>query len=144
MDVPARRMNQDEFIYQYNDKNREQFNPKLFERDEYEIIKEIEKVILSCERNRYFTLKVKSFRVIEGYEDIHNTLYEHEERKNWKKNKVSSLQDIQALDALHQEKAATASKRSDANTKKNRFNDFPQRSYDTSQLEKELLKYGTN
>ena len=77
---------------------------------------------------------------------IHQVSFEYADSilKNWKKNKVSSLQDIQALDALHQEKAATASKRSDANTKKNRFNDFPQRSYNTSQLEKELLKYGTN
>ena len=87
MNIQPRRMNQDEFIHEYNDKNREQFNPKLFERNEYDIVREIEKVILSCERNRYFTLKVKSFRVIENYEEIHDTLYDHEDRKNWRKNK---------------------------------------------------------
>ena len=77
---------------------------------------------------------------------IHQVSFEYADSilKNWKKNKVASLQDVQALDALHQEKTATASKHSETSTKKNRFNDFTQRSYDTSQLEKELLHYGTN
>ena len=67
--------------------------------------------------------------------------------KNWKKNKVVSLKDIEALDALHQEKAAAAPKRTEAaasTTKKNQFNNFTQRSYDTSELEKELLGYGSH
>ena len=77
---------------------------------------------------------------------IHQVSFEYADSilKNWKKQKVTSLQDVQALDALHQEKAAKAPKRTETAAKKNRFNDFPQRSYDTSQLEKELLKYGTN
>ena len=55
------------------------------------------------------------------------------------------MQDVRALDALHQERAAkTAPRRAEGTPKKNRFNDFPQRSYDTSQLEKELLNYGIN
>lgn len=87
VDVPSRRMNQTEFIHEYSDRNREQFNPKLFERNEYDIVQEIEKVILSCERNRYFTLKVRNFRVIENYEEIHDTLYNHEEQRNSRKNK---------------------------------------------------------
>ena len=85
--IENRPMTQEEFMRQYNDTYREQFNPKLFERDSNEIIQEIEKVILSCERNRYFTLKVHSFRVIDNYEEIYNTLYEHEENRLRRKNK---------------------------------------------------------
>ena len=77
---------------------------------------------------------------------IHQASFEYADSilKNWKKHHVASLQDIQALDALHQEKSTAAQNRKETAAKKNRFNDFPQRSYDTSQLEKELLKYGTN
>lgn len=80
-------MTQEEFMRQYNDSYREQFNPVLFDRDANEIVQEIEKVILSCERNRYFTLKVRSFRVITDYEEVYNTLYEHESSRLRKKNK---------------------------------------------------------
>ena len=77
---------------------------------------------------------------------IHQVSFEYADSilKNWKKNHVASLQDVQALDALHQEKTATAPRQKENTAKKNRFNDFTQRSYDTSQLEKELLHYGTN
>lgn len=85
--IESKRMTQDEFMRMYNDTYREQFNPKLFDRDANEIIQEVEKVILSCERNRYFTLKVQSFRVITDYEEVYNALYEHEESRLRKKNK---------------------------------------------------------
>lgn len=77
---------------------------------------------------------------------IHQASFEYADSilKKWKKQNVSSLQDIQALDLLHQQQSAGTAKRTETAAKKNRFNDFPQRSYDTSQLEKELLKYGTN
>ena len=77
---------------------------------------------------------------------IHQPSFEYADSilKSWKKHNVISLKDVQALDALHQERAAAAVNRSENSAKKNRFNDFPQRSYDTSQLEKELLNYGTN
>ena len=80
---------------------------------------------------------------------IHQASFEYADKilKNWKKNKVVSLKDIEALDALHQEKAAAAPKRTEAaasTTKKNQFNNFTQRSYDTSELEKELLGYGSH
>lgn len=77
---------------------------------------------------------------------IHQASFEYADSilKSWKKHKVTSLQDVQALDALHQEKAAVTPRRTDTPAKKNRFNDFTQRSYDTSQLEKELLNYGIN
>ncbi len=78
---------------------------------------------------------------------IHQVSFEYADSilKNWKKHQVHTMQDVRALDALHQERAAkTAPRRAEGTPKKNRFNDFPQRSYDTSQLEKELLNYGIN
>ncbi len=77
---------------------------------------------------------------------IHQPSFEYADSilKKWKKNQVSGMQDIQALDAKHQERAAKSSDRAGQPAKKNRFNDFPQRSYDTSQLEKELLNYGSH
>ena len=87
MAIEMKPMTQEEFMYQYNDTHREHFNPKLFERNAEDIVQELEKVILSCERNRYFTLKVAKFRVITSYEEIYETLYEHEERKLRRKNK---------------------------------------------------------
>lgn len=81
---------------------------------------------------------------------IHQPSFEYADSilKKWKQNKVTGMQDVQALDALHEERVQTAAaaQKSTAKTtaKKNRFNDFPQRSYDTSQLEKELLNYGSH
>ena len=82
-----RRMCQSEFIREFNDENREQFNPKLFERNNEDIIDKVSKVILSCERDKYFTLKVLSIRSIMDYEEIYDTLREHEESKRKKGQK---------------------------------------------------------
>jgi DnaD/phage-associated family protein len=77
---------------------------------------------------------------------INNVSFEYADSilKNWKKNHVVTLQDVEALDALHQEKAAKHAENSGTTAKKNRYTDFPQRSYDMNQLEKELLNYGVN
>lgn len=77
---------------------------------------------------------------------IHQPSFEYADSilKKWKQNSVTGMQDIQALDARHQERAAKSADRTVQPAKKNRFNDFPQRSYDTSQLEKELLNYGSH
>lgn len=81
-------MSQAEFMRKYNDETREHFNDKLFQRSNEEIIEEIEKVILSCQRDKYFTLKVVSFRVVMEYEEIHRILreYENSKAKKGKKN----------------------------------------------------------
>lgn len=77
---------------------------------------------------------------------IHQVSFEYADSilKNWKKHNVHSMKDVQALDALHQERARETSVQAESIPRKNRFNDFPQRSYNTSQLEKELLNYGIN
>jgi DnaD/phage-associated family protein len=65
---------------------------------------------------------------------------------NWKKNNVHHLEDIAALDAAFQETKSNAAKTSGARTVartapsgKNRFTSYPQRSYDYTELEKQLL-----
>lgn len=67
------------FIKEYNDKNREQFNPELFIRDDNAIIEELKKVILSCQKDSLFTIKVLGFTVIESYKQINDILFQYEE-----------------------------------------------------------------
>ena len=78
---------------------------------------------------------------------IHQVSFEYADSilKNWHSHGVRTMQDVQALDALHQERTREIPPARTGNgPRKNRFNDFPQRSYDTGQLEKELLNYGIN
>ena len=63
-------LNQNEFIRHFNDENREQFNPMFFYRSDDDIIQELQKVILSCQRDKHFLLRVESFEVKSGYEEI--------------------------------------------------------------------------
>jgi len=82
--------NQAEFIRKFNETHREEFNPVLFQRDDYEVIEALKKVILSCQRDKYFTIKVTNFRVVEDYDEIYDILYRHEqERINRNKNNKS-------------------------------------------------------
>lgn len=78
---------QAEFMRWYNDTHREQFNEDLFKRSNEEIIEAIEEVIISCQRDKYFSLKVTSFRTVMDYEEIHRILREHEANRYKNKNK---------------------------------------------------------
>jgi hypothetical protein len=91
----VRKMDQAQIIANYNREKRPKFNPDLFMRSEDDIIEELKKVILSCQRNKFFTIKVMGFRVVEGYKQIHDILYEHEEKilkKTKDKNKKKENQ----------------------------------------------------
>lgn len=79
--------NQYSFIRAYNDNNRAQFNEELFHRDDDAIIEILKKVILSCERDRYFIIKVINFEVVDDYEQIRVLLREQERFKSKNKNK---------------------------------------------------------
>ena len=79
--------NQYSFIREYNDKNRPQFNPELFNRSDDAIIEVLKKVILSIERDRYFVIKVKNFTVVDDYQQIRTLLREQEKFKSKNKNK---------------------------------------------------------
>ena len=78
----------------YNDDTREQFNPKLFERDDMETVEAIREVLLSCQRDKYFTLKMLSFDVIEDYQEIFNALRHHEEKRKKKNSKIENSYDF--------------------------------------------------
>ncbi len=79
--------NQYSFIREYNDKNRPQFNPELFNRSDDAIIEVLKKVILSIERDRYFIIKVMNFSVVDDYQQIRTLLREQEKFKSKNKNK---------------------------------------------------------
>lgn len=76
---------------------------------------------------------------------IHQVSFEYADSilKNWKKNHVTSLQDVTALDNLHQENKTKAPRQTNSSREKNgtRFTNFEQRTYAT--LEKDL-SYGFN
>ena len=63
-------LNQNEFIRNFNDEHREEFNPAFFYRSDDDIIQELQKVVLSCQRDKHFLIRVESFEVKSGYEEI--------------------------------------------------------------------------
>lgn len=91
--------NQREFISRYNNEFRESFNPRLFNRDEDDIIKNLEDVIISAQRDKFFTIKVNGFRIIEDYREIYNLLYEAEKKRRNKRIKINRLDYIDLKDS---------------------------------------------
>ena len=86
-------INQAQFMRQFNETHREEFNPELFKRDNEEIVEAIRQVVMSCERDKYYTLKLLSFEAIYDYEEIFNTLREHEEKRKKKNSKIENTYD---------------------------------------------------
>ena len=87
-------MTQAQFMRKFNENHREQFNPELFQRDNQDMIDVIHKILLSCEADKYYTLKLISFKVIEDYEEIYNTLRAHEESRRKKNSKAENTYDF--------------------------------------------------
>lgn len=81
-------INQYEFIRKYSDRNREEFNEELFERNDDDIIRELENVIISCQRKRTFMLKVINFNVVDDYDEINRLLREYE-KNNLNRSKAT-------------------------------------------------------
>jgi len=77
----------DKFMYDYNQSHKEKFNDYWFQRNDDDLIRGMEQVILSCERDKYFILKVLDFEVIKNYEEIQRILYNYynSRTKNGKK-----------------------------------------------------------
>lgn len=76
---------------------------------------------------------------------IHSPSFEYADSilRNWKKQGVKSLSEAEAADKLHEEKESARRKAQDrakAPRKNNSFNNFSQRSYDYSDLEKKLVR----
>ena len=82
---------QAKWIHDFNKDFRPSFNDELFKRDNQAIIDDVSKVIRSCEKDKYFTLKVMSIDTITDYEEIYKTLQEHYERKKKKKKKLDKV-----------------------------------------------------
>ena len=80
-------MDQKHFVHACIDKHVPKFNKKLFERSDDEIIDSLKKIILSCERDSFFTIKVKQFRVVDGYNEVNETLRNYQD---FLQNKSSS------------------------------------------------------
>lgn len=91
--------NQKEFIANYNSKYRESFNDQLFNRNEDSIIHHLENVIISAQRDKFFTIKVNKFRIIEDYREIYNLLYEAESKRKNKRIKINRLDYIDLKDS---------------------------------------------
>ena len=73
---------QNDFMRDFNDEHREEFNPALFYRSDDDIITELQKVILSCQRSKHFLIKVESFEIKTGYEEILEELRLDEMNRN--------------------------------------------------------------
>ena len=87
-------MKQAELISKFNDTHREKFNPYFFERNEDAIIQKILNVILSSQRDKTFTIKVKHWEVVEDYATIIKYLKEYEESSPTKKRKKDNKYDF--------------------------------------------------
>lgn len=92
--------NQLALVHSFNDEYRQKFNPDLFVEPDIGIIEELKKVILSCQRNTFFTIKVEGFDVIEEYDQIVETLREYEDKFGYKnKNKENVYSYINLKDS---------------------------------------------
>lgn len=67
-------MNQFDFIHDYIEKSSSKFNPELFTRSDDEIIEHLAKIILSCQVNGIYMVKVTGFEVVDDYVQIQDIL----------------------------------------------------------------------
>lgn len=74
-------LTQMEFIHDFNNETRPQFNPILFERSDDALIESIEDVILSCQRDSYFTIRVEQFTVVKDYAKVNKILSDYEQQR---------------------------------------------------------------
>ena len=85
------------FIRQFNDKHREKFNDELFQRSTDDIITELKKAIVCCQRDKVFTIRVEKFTEVDDYDEIERILYDY---YNQKKNKAKSKTNENRMDYI--------------------------------------------
>ena len=61
---------QAEFISRYNDENRPRFNDRFFQKSDDEIIEDLKDMILSCQRESFYSIKVVGFEIIDDYNEV--------------------------------------------------------------------------
>ena len=93
MHAPGEKPNIDKFLHDFNDAHKEHFNDFWFARNDNDIIEGMKQVILSCERDKYFIIKVIDFEVIKDYEEIQKILYHYYSMKTKNGKKVSNEYD---------------------------------------------------
>ena len=87
-------LTQAQYMRRYNETHREKFNPDYFTRSNQDIMNCMKKIILSCERDKYFTLKVLEMKEIYSYEEIINLLRDHEEKRRKRNSKEENPYDF--------------------------------------------------
>lgn len=95
-------ISQAELLARFASRNSEKFNDELFTKKDADIIRELQNVILSCERDKFFTIKVVKFRVINDYFEVQEALKEYEEsssRKGKNRRKENSYEYINLKDS---------------------------------------------
>ena len=97
MHAPEQKPDIDQFLYKFNDQHREKFNDFWFTRNDDDIIEGMKQVIRSCERDKYFIIKVIGFEVIKDYEEIQKILYNYYSMKTKNGKKVSNEYDYITL-----------------------------------------------
>ena len=90
MVAPQNKPDISQFMHDFNDNHREKFNDYWFERNDDDLIEGMKQVILSCERDKYFILKVLDFEVIKDYEEINRILYNYYSTKTKNGKKVEN------------------------------------------------------
>jgi hypothetical protein len=89
-------MNQQTFIHDYIESTTPKFNETLFTRDVNKIVKGIEDIIFSIERDiGNTTIKVMKFEHISDYDEIWKTLHEYEEIQVARRRKSSNTKSLQ-------------------------------------------------
>ena len=74
-------IDQKELLYNYSYDTRDRFNIEPLIRDDNEIIEHLMKVIKSCERDKFYTIKVKGYRVVDSPIEINDLLQKYESAK---------------------------------------------------------------
>lgn len=85
------------FMHDFNDRYREKFNEQWFIRNDDDIIEGMEQIILSCQRDQYFVLKVIDFEVIKDYGEIYQTLQNYYMSKSKNNKKIENEYDYISL-----------------------------------------------
>ena len=80
----------DSLMHDFNDAHRAKFNDYWFVRNDDDLVEGMKKIILSCQRDKYFVLRVLDFEVIRSYTDIIRILsdYNASKSKNSKKSEL--------------------------------------------------------
>lgn len=80
-------MNQLEFVHKFADKISVKFNPDLFTRSDDKIVEQLEKIILSCQMEGLYTIRVRGFDVIDDYVKVNEMLRAYYEEPNKKSSR---------------------------------------------------------